>query len=1145
MKKPAFILLFTLFALTISAQYTNTRLWKVSGNGILKPSYLFGSMHVDDERIFNFSDSLFYKLAECEVFANEVSNDSVIKFLYQSFDTKLQQQTEKEYFEAEEEALEEISQSTGLDKISLKKLSPVVLRQLIPGLSGNNKRMPVVLDSYLYNIARHEGKICIGIENLNTQIKLFDQFSDSLRMNYTDFTIGKKRLTKDGRMVEIYRKADLKAIERLTDEMPADLYKALFTDRNYGMASQIDSISKKTSAFYTIGIGHLPGKEGLIEILRAKGYTVEPVKETFTGLAEKFPFRNIEIPWVTYSDPKSGFQVDMPGQSFTSPNFPMGIMHGICFDIGTNSFYMAFARSASVYAHITDMDSMAVMFAQTAWKVNPAKIRVKTVEHNGIEFRQADLIKMNQINVSFRIARENDNIYIIFGLNSDENEKEDINRFFDSFRFIDKVAENWSVFHSEKGAYEVEFPGYPKENVMTDASDGENGSIVGVISGIDISTGHEFAVQYIDNKLNYYPDDTLVLSLIKSNMYTLENSNLISEKTMFNGFPALRFSFDMNNGQTLQVLSVVRGTRIYNLISGKATKDKDETQSGFFFNSFKLKDYDWLQWKPVNNEEGHFSALAPDSFTRTEDEYFNDVYVSSENYNSFDPFTGDKVMISRKVYSPFYQSNCDSAFFRKYCLDASDASDSIISQTKLSETPLSWQFVTMSNSNHLLTRSKLILKGRSMYKLITRTPRIYQDIGPVQRCLDSFSISDTTTPGKLTENKTIALLAGLTSSDSLVKKQAYKALSFYSFSKDEIPLVWQKLHGNFTDDTLSYRSTRALLISSVSNDLDSSYFARIVTDFEPICPTHSSKLEALAVLAGAYDSAYQPFVKQQLVSIPPNTIYKYKVLNLLRDSAEYAQGFFPEILELLQDTLNRDDVIHLTATLLDKGMLNAAGLESYKLKITLLLKQLSSNPGQMYEGDYYTPQLFYIASFYNDPQINSLLIKNRNSTNRYIEFNVLKASVRNNLEFRKKDMQRIAADPGVRRDLHDFLLESGKIELMPAEFNNQVSIAESDLYQYLEYDDVQPETITLKAEKDLVYEGALQRFYLFSVTDEWEEGTDVSLYIAGPYPTDNSIPPYVESVTGTYWSDEPELPAEKHFKAFEKMIADPGPGLRD
>jgi uncharacterized protein YbaP (TraB family) len=1140
MKKSALILVLTVFALSVSAQYANTRLWKISGKELLKPSYLFGSMHIDDERIFNFSDSLFYKLAECDVFANEVSYDSVVKFLYQTIDSKLQQRIEKEYFGADEEVLDEISQSTGLDKVSLKKLSPVILKQLIPGMSGNNRRKPVVLDSYLYNIARHEGKTCIGIENLSTQIKLFEQFSDSLRMKYTDFTIGKKRLSKDSRMVEIYRKADLKTIELLTGEMPADLYKAIFTDRNYGMAFQIDSISKIASAFFTIGIGHLPGKEGLIEILRSKGYLVEPVKETFTGMAEKFPFRNIEIPWVTYSDPKSGFQVDMPGQSYTSPNFPMSIKHGLCFDMGTNSFYMALARSASVFGHITDMDSLAVKFAQMAWKINPAKVRVTTVVQNGVEFRQADHIKMNQFNISFRIARERDIVYIIVGLKSDENEMEDIKRFFDSFRFIDKVAENWSVFHSEKGAYEIEFPGSPKESVITDTSDGENGTIVGLISGTDISTSHEFAVQYIDSKVNYYPDDTLVLSLIQNNMTSLKHTNLISENTMFGGFPARRFSCDLYNGQTMQVFSMVRGTRIYNLISGKATADMDETQSSFFFSSFKLRDYDWLNWKPVISEEGCFSVVAPDSFTRTEYEYFNHTYVLSESYNAFDPLTGDKLLIIRKLYSPYYQSNCDSAFFRKFYLDEIDDSDSIVSQTKLSETPLSYLFVTMSNSNHLATRSKLILKGRSMYALITRTPRIYQDISPVQQCLDSFSVSDTTAPGKLNENKTIALLADLSSTDSLVKKQAYSALSFYSFSKDEIPLVWQKLHETFIDDTLTYRSTRALLIKSISNDLDSSYFAKIVTDFDAICPTNPSKLEALAVLAAGYDNTYRAFVKQQLISIPPNIIYKYRVLNLLIDSVAYAQGFFPEILELLQDTLNRDDVIHLTAHLLDEGLLTAADIESYKPSITSLLKELLLNPGQLYEGDFYTPKLFYVAAFYNDPKINSMLIKNRNSPNRYIAYNILKSSVRNNLGFRKKDMQRIAADPGLRRDLYDFLLESGKIELMPAEFNTQVSIAESDLYQYLVYDDYLPESISLKADKELVYKGALQRFYLFSVTLVWEKGSDVSLYIAGPFPTDNSIPLYDESLTGTYWSDDTELPAEKHFKAFEEMLDDPG-----
>ncbi|MBK6963812.1 MAG: TraB/GumN family protein [Bacteroidales bacterium] len=41
------------------------------------------------------------------------------------------------------------------------------------------------------------------------------------------------------------------------------------------MAYRLTAFQRNRSAFYTIGIGHLPGKEGLIEILRGKeGFTV-------------------------------------------------------------------------------------------------------------------------------------------------------------------------------------------------------------------------------------------------------------------------------------------------------------------------------------------------------------------------------------------------------------------------------------------------------------------------------------------------------------------------------------------------------------------------------------------------------------------------------------------------------------------------------------------------------------------------------------------------------------------------------------------------------------------------------------------------------------------------------------------------------
>jgi len=351
------LLLLVFAALSVSAQLQNTRLWRISGNGLTKNSYLYGSMHVDDERVFNFSDSVFCALSSCEVFANEIAADSVLKFVYKSIDKGLQQKIQKEYYIEEDESFDEISQRTGLDKRSLKRLSPVVLKELISGLAGPRKRKPAMLDNYLYNIARQEGKFCTGIENLSAQIGLFDQFSEELQKDYTDYTIGKNRVITNKKMIDIYRRANLEETERLFKLLPPDLYKALLSDRNVGMVNSIERISHLQSAFYTVGFAHLPGTDGLISLLKSRGYVVEPVPETFSGLADNFPFKKPGFSWIPFEEKLAGFEMKFPGKAYTSPDMPSGLSHGLYYDLGTNSFYMVAARPAATIGKVNDLDS--------------------------------------------------------------------------------------------------------------------------------------------------------------------------------------------------------------------------------------------------------------------------------------------------------------------------------------------------------------------------------------------------------------------------------------------------------------------------------------------------------------------------------------------------------------------------------------------------------------------------------------------------------------------------------------------------------------------------------------------------------------------------------------------------------------------
>ena len=62
-RSSSLLLFFVFFFVSASAQknnWPNTLLWKISGNGLTKPSYLFGTMHLQDKRIFNLGDSFYH-----------------------------------------------------------------------------------------------------------------------------------------------------------------------------------------------------------------------------------------------------------------------------------------------------------------------------------------------------------------------------------------------------------------------------------------------------------------------------------------------------------------------------------------------------------------------------------------------------------------------------------------------------------------------------------------------------------------------------------------------------------------------------------------------------------------------------------------------------------------------------------------------------------------------------------------------------------------------------------------------------------------------------------------------------------------------------------------------------------------------------
>ena len=78
MRKTLFFLVFLCTSFLLSAQQLpKTVLWRITGKGLSKPSYLFGTMHLNDQRLFNFGDSVYRAIERTEGLAIELSPDDI------------------------------------------------------------------------------------------------------------------------------------------------------------------------------------------------------------------------------------------------------------------------------------------------------------------------------------------------------------------------------------------------------------------------------------------------------------------------------------------------------------------------------------------------------------------------------------------------------------------------------------------------------------------------------------------------------------------------------------------------------------------------------------------------------------------------------------------------------------------------------------------------------------------------------------------------------------------------------------------------------------------------------------------------------------------------------------------------------------
>ena len=290
-----FITLLLVVAATLGAQAQ--LLWKVSGNGLDKPSYHFGTYHLAS---LSIKDSIA-ALPQVQQDVQQVYGELVMADMMKpEFLAQMQQQTmlpndttlkslfTPEEFEVVSRAVTEYLQ---VDIALLDRMKPAALFQQLTVLfymkhtPGYNPQEQ--LDASFQQEATEQGKKVGGLETAQSQVDIL--FNKPLRRQAEDlycFVSDPDKVERQAKeIIAAYTAQDLDKMLQLMEEKegtscdptPEEMAQLLY-DRNQAWVKQMPAIMQAAPTLFVVGAGHLPGEQGVLALLKAQDYTVEPMK---------------------------------------------------------------------------------------------------------------------------------------------------------------------------------------------------------------------------------------------------------------------------------------------------------------------------------------------------------------------------------------------------------------------------------------------------------------------------------------------------------------------------------------------------------------------------------------------------------------------------------------------------------------------------------------------------------------------------------------------------------------------------------------------------------------------------------------------------------------------------------------------------
>lgn len=1082
------LFLFTfLFSIILIAQEKNSLLWKISGNGLQKDSYLYGTMHVSAKVAFHLDDVFFESLLKSDYVALESDPTFWLENIFNSPEemrrfSPVNSFNSRDFYNTPFQLLEPKQQEI-MFFLSREDM-------LLNGVMYRTNQMmqnfqeDTFLDMFIYQTGKKNGKKIFSLEDFKESSSLVKKAVSSGKMmkDKPDMWL-QKRLNDENYftlMNNAYRDRNIQFLDSLNSAMYSDSYlKNMLYIRNRNMAEKIDSIVKTGSLFSGIGAAHLGGEKGVLQMLRDKGYTVTPFTSAITNkattLKKSIEEKVLPVAFKEHSTKDNFFTAKLPTKLYEL-NLQNNTVY-LCPDL-VNGAYIIITR-ISTFSKIYDKDVKNKDFDKLLFESIPGEIITKK------EITKQGLKGLDIVNLTKTGDYQRYQIFftpievLIFKM---DGKKEYVktfgDEFFNSIQF-NNLGDEFVTVKPTNNGFEVEMPKFYSFNNISNLGNR-------ILQAADQNGNYYFVKEVTLNDTNYIEEDAFELERIQERFY----KNLELEYTSGKFTDVSKESFVSNstlkNGDKI-FLKTVTNSGHYYLLGYVSKKDKINTK---FFDSFKITDFTYpeedftikkdttLYFSVKTNVEPPSPDFLPSYDKKKKKSY--SAYTKNVKYLNK---TNEEISVTlNKLNDLSSFENVDSLWLKnKSNLDldfnTDDFSDIISTSFKGNaiEHLLKRNRFKKTNSkkgidangynyySYYLTDSlsskaikvKKVLSHGVIYKIETLVDTLYSESKFVTTFYNSFKPKDTLIGTSLFKDKTALFFKALKNKDSLAL-DSYDVVNYKN--KDVNTLIDILKNYHFEENQLEIKKDLieklgAFKTKKVEKFLEDLYAKSFKNPDNQIVILNT-------VSNDETKKSHQKLLKLLETDIPltSNTYQLNNMITNMGDSLVLAKNLFPELLNYTPISEYKKPVYNLLYKLVSKDLVKSSVYEPFKkqilneAKIELkrqLGKHKNKNQFNFYDSKSEDLLSIYVTLLYpfrKDKNVKTFYKNLEFIDDANVNSNLIVLQIKNSEKYNKETFSKLISELHSRGVLYKKLHKINRTNLFPKEYSSKKEIYKALLF---------------------------------------------------------------------------------------------------